>query len=168
MRKYNHRSMDLLRRIMPETAGMLTQALAAGASVLYKFYRIEKDTDLELLLTFSDFLEEFYTDRPENYLCYANVDEALTAYENAAVYLRERKVPERIRTFIILTELTIWYEFDEHILDYDQYNPKDFDAYKGFVDYLGTWIGLSDTEIHQLASGCFDKVKGWAVEEKAG
>lgn len=155
-----YRSMDLIWRIQPEAAHYICQAFGSAGVVLYEFHCMKEDSELDLFLCFADFMGMFFTSTPEEYLTYKNADEALDAYQEASVYLREHNIPERIKLFNILAGLVITYEFgDEYIQELDHYDPKEFDRYSGFLEYLGSWLGLSKEEIHDLASKEFQQAK---------
>ena len=147
---------------------MLAQAFSAGSVVLYQFYSMEDVEDLELFLFFSDFIETFYSEDPEEFLCYSTADEALAAYEEAAKYLSEHRIPERLQIFSGLVELIFYYEFHSTITWYYKYDPKDVTEYRGYIDYLGEWLGLSDTVIFEIADEIFRKVQRSFTEDFFG
>lgn len=158
MNDFKYRSMELLRRIKPDIADRLTRCFVAGSFVIYEFDKITAEY-LNHYLLFVELLSAYYTDEPEKYLGYPDVDTALDDFIDAAQGLAILEIPERYEEFRKLTNAVIDIEYQDEIVNYDHYDSKDIDYFRNLIEFFAGWLGISPTERDQIATEEFQAVK---------
>jgi len=153
-----YRSMNLLWKIAPDIADRLTRCLVAGSYVIYEFDNTTTD-ELNHYLIFSEFLSDCYTDTPEEYLDYPDVDSALDDFIDAAQGLEILEVPERYEQFKILTNFVLYAEFYGEFDKYDHYDPKNVDYYRNLIEFFAGWLGIPPEDRDRIASLEFQEIK---------
>ena len=159
MERTESRPMGLLWETQPETVDRLHRSFGAGIAIIFELYDIYDEHQQKIFDLCVEFAEKCLIQFSKDYFEYKDDDAALDAYIEAMEWLTENKVSERFDVFESLTLHVIHYEFGDEIKEYDKYDPEDFYILHGLIEFFGSWAGLKQSEIDNMASGIFVQIK---------